>query len=84
MDSISCTSQSERIIIDYLNKSADFILFRMGQFPKVLAVFFYQQTSGQYYYGTVRRFIRQEALKCLSPEFTVQLICENYPQLFIS
>ena len=25
-----------------------------------MAVFFYQQTSGQYYYGTVREYIRQK------------------------
>jgi len=32
----------------------------MGQSSEVLVVFFYQQTSGQYYYGTVRGYIRQK------------------------
>ena len=82
MGFISFTSQLERIIIDYLTKSAHFILFRMGYSFEVLAVFFYQQTSDQYYYGTVRGYIRQKC--CLSLKFTVQSICENCPQLFIS
>jgi len=59
MGFISFTSQLERSIIDYLTKSAHFILFRVGQFSEVLAAFFYQQTSDQYYYGTVKRYIRQ-------------------------
>ena len=36
------------------------LLFRMGQSTEVLAVFFYQYTSRQYYYSTVRRLKRQE------------------------
>ena len=50
---ISFTLQLERIIIDYITKATHFKLFRMGQSSEVLAVFFYQQTPCQYYYGTV-------------------------------
>ena len=57
MDFISFDSQSERSIIDYLTKSAHFILFRMGQSFEVLTVFFYKQTSDQYYYSTVRGYM---------------------------
>ena len=53
----------KRSIIDYLTKSAHPILFRMGQSSEVLAVFFYQQTPCQYYYGTIREYIRQEVQK---------------------
>ena len=38
---ISFPSQSEKSIIDYLTKSAHFILFRMGQSSEILTVFFY-------------------------------------------
>jgi len=48
-DFISFASQFERSIIDYLTKPAHFTLFRMGQSSEVLTVFFYQQTSSEYY-----------------------------------
>ena len=63
MGFISFTSQLERIIIDYLTKSAHFILFKMGQFSEVLAVFFYQQTSGQYYL-TLSAVIYSRSAEC--------------------
>ena len=60
-DFISFASQSKRSTIDYLTKSAHFILFIMGQYSEVLAVFFYQETSGQHYYGTIRGYIQRSA-----------------------
>ena len=84
MGFISLTSQLERSIIDYLTKSDHLILFRMGQSSEVLAVFFYQQTSGQYYYGTIREYIRQKCRDVSVLGFIIQSIVRttlNYSYL---
>ena len=62
----------EGSIIAHLTRPVYFLLFRVGQSIEVLAVFFYQYTSRQYNYSTVRRLILQKVQKMFNPEFIIQ------------